>query len=76
VSADHALSIAEQLAGWGGRVEVVEPEAVRALLARLGSELVERYGPGSLPPGDGPSADPPPADPPSADPPPADPPLG
>jgi predicted DNA-binding transcriptional regulator YafY len=43
VAAPMALSIAEQLAGWGARVEVVEPEAVRAQLARIGSELVERY---------------------------------
>lgn len=39
------LSIAEQLAGWGAAVEVVEPDTVRRELARLGAELVERYGP-------------------------------
>lgn len=44
VSAHLALSIAEQLAGWGAAVEVLEPEAVRAELARLGAELVSRYG--------------------------------
>lgn len=44
VSAHMALSIAERLAGWGAAVEVVEPEAVRTELARLGAELVERYG--------------------------------
>ncbi|WP_431910324.1 helix-turn-helix transcriptional regulator [Nonomuraea jabiensis] len=43
VAAPMALSIAEQLAGWGATVEVVEPEEVRAQLARIGSELVERY---------------------------------
>jgi predicted DNA-binding transcriptional regulator YafY len=45
VAAPMALSIAEQLAGWGAAVEVLEPEAVRAELARLGAELVARYGP-------------------------------
>jgi predicted DNA-binding transcriptional regulator YafY len=45
VAAPMALSIAEQLAGWGAAVEVLEPEPVRAELARLGAELVARYGP-------------------------------
>lgn len=45
VAAPMARSIAEQLAGWGAAVEVVEPESVRAELARLGAELVARYGP-------------------------------
>ncbi|MGN9845987.1 helix-turn-helix transcriptional regulator [Nonomuraea sp. H19] len=44
VAAPTALSIAEQLAGWGDRVEVVEPDAVKAELARIGAELVRRYG--------------------------------
>ncbi|WP_193311491.1 WCX domain-containing protein [Georgenia satyanarayanai] len=39
-----SLSTAEQLAGWGAAVEVIEPETVRRELARLGSGLVERYG--------------------------------
>lgn len=43
VAAPMALSIAEHLAGWGARVEVVEPESVRAELARIGAELVARY---------------------------------
>ncbi|KAB8189343.1 WYL domain-containing protein [Nonomuraea phyllanthi] len=43
VAAPMALTIAEQLAGWGSTVEVVEPEEVRAELARIGSELVARY---------------------------------
>ncbi|MER6007481.1 WYL domain-containing protein [Nonomuraea angiospora] len=43
VAAPMALTIAEQLAGWGATVEVVEPEEVRVQLARIGSELVERY---------------------------------
>ncbi|SDM06419.1 Predicted DNA-binding transcriptional regulator YafY, contains an HTH and WYL domains [Nonomuraea maritima] len=43
VAAPDALTVAEQLAGWGGRVEVVEPAEVRAELARIGTELVERH---------------------------------
>lgn len=43
LSAPMALTIAEQLAGWGALVEVVEPPAVRTELARIGSELTERY---------------------------------
>jgi predicted DNA-binding transcriptional regulator YafY len=44
VAAPMAISIAETIAGWGAAVEVLEPESVRAELARLGSELVARYG--------------------------------
>ncbi|GAA1021681.1 MULTISPECIES: helix-turn-helix transcriptional regulator [Amycolatopsis] len=44
VAAHWARSIAEQLAGWGDLVEVVEPEPVRAELARIGRELTARYG--------------------------------
>ena len=44
VAAHMARSIAENLAGWGATVEVLEPEAVRAELARIGAELVARYG--------------------------------
>ena len=40
-----ARSIAEQLAGWGAAVEVLEPEAVRAELARIGAELASTYAP-------------------------------
>jgi predicted DNA-binding transcriptional regulator YafY len=43
VAAPMALSIAEHLAGWGAQVEVVEPDQVRAELARIGAELVSRY---------------------------------
>lgn len=45
VAAPMAVPIAEQLAGWGATIEVLEPESVRTELARLGSELVARYGP-------------------------------
>ncbi|MGW5053439.1 helix-turn-helix transcriptional regulator [Actinokineospora sp. NPDC004072] len=44
VGAPTALDIARQLAGWGSMVEVLEPAAVQAELARIGRELVERYG--------------------------------
>ena len=47
VAAPSALSIAEHLAGWGATVSVLEPESVRAELARLGAELTARYSPGS-----------------------------
>jgi len=43
LAADTALSVAQPLAGWGARIEVLEPEPVRAQLARLGAELVARY---------------------------------
>ncbi|MGW4119968.1 helix-turn-helix transcriptional regulator [Nocardia sp. NPDC004711] len=43
VSAPTPLMIAQQLAGWGAALEVIEPESVRAELARLGAELAQRY---------------------------------
>jgi predicted DNA-binding transcriptional regulator YafY len=43
VASHMARSIAEQLAGWGNAVEVLEPEAVRNELARIGAELVHTY---------------------------------
>ena len=43
VGSHIARSIAEQLAGWGNAVEVLEPEEVRSELARIGAELVRRY---------------------------------
>jgi predicted DNA-binding transcriptional regulator YafY len=36
--------VAEQLAGWGGRVEVISPDVVREHLGRIGAELAGRYG--------------------------------
>ncbi|WP_436497913.1 helix-turn-helix transcriptional regulator [Actinokineospora sp. HUAS TT18] len=45
LAAPIALNIAQHLAGWGGLVEVLEPESVRAELARIGRELSDRYGP-------------------------------
>nr|WP_179220113.1 hypothetical protein [Rhodococcus sp. NCIMB 12038] len=37
------MDIARNLAGWGAMVEVLEPRAVRAELARIGAELTHRY---------------------------------
>jgi predicted DNA-binding transcriptional regulator YafY len=45
VAAPVALMIAQQLAGWGDAVEVVEPASVKAELARIGAELTARYAP-------------------------------
>ncbi|MEU0794296.1 WYL domain-containing protein [Amycolatopsis sp. NPDC005961] len=45
VAAPAPIMIAQELAGWGGLVEVEGPESVRAELARLGAELVARYTP-------------------------------
>jgi hypothetical protein len=35
--------VAQNLAGWGAMIDVEGPDEVRAELARLGAELVERY---------------------------------
>ncbi|GAB3056829.1 WYL domain-containing protein [Intrasporangium mesophilum] len=43
VGAPAPRDIARTLAGWGAMVEVVEPDAVRAELARIGAELATRY---------------------------------
>ncbi|WP_152361925.1 helix-turn-helix transcriptional regulator [Microlunatus speluncae] len=43
VAAHTVRSVAEQLAGFGPAVEVLEPEAVRLELGRIGADLVERY---------------------------------
>ncbi|HZX03180.1 helix-turn-helix transcriptional regulator [Kribbella sp.] len=43
VTAPTPLMIAQQLAGWGGSIEVVDPPSVQAELARLGQELTNRY---------------------------------
>ena len=45
VAAPMAVSIAEQIAGWGATVEVLEPDSVKVELGRIGSELVQRYAP-------------------------------
>jgi hypothetical protein len=38
-------AIAEQLAAYGGMVEVVDPPEARHLLARVGAALAATYGP-------------------------------
>lgn len=43
VAAPTALDIARNLAGWGADVEVLDPPAVQAQLARIGRELAGRY---------------------------------
>jgi predicted DNA-binding transcriptional regulator YafY len=44
VTAPTAWMLAQQLAGWGASIDVLGPAEVRAELARLGAELVDRYG--------------------------------
>lgn len=44
LAAHMPLSIAERIAGWGATIEVVDAPLVRAELARIGAELVARYG--------------------------------
>ena len=43
VGAPTPLDIARHLAGWGAMIEVTEPESVLAELARIGTELADRY---------------------------------
>ncbi|MBK1783355.1 helix-turn-helix transcriptional regulator [Prauserella cavernicola] len=43
LGAPTPLDLARHLAGWGALVEVVDPEAVRAELGRIGAELAARY---------------------------------
>jgi hypothetical protein len=43
LAAPTPLMIAQYLAGWGALLEVRESAAVRAELARLGAELVQRH---------------------------------
>ncbi|GLZ43497.1 YafY family protein [Actinokineospora sp. NBRC 105648] len=43
LGAPNPLDIARDLAGWGAMIEVLEPQAVRVELARIGTELAARY---------------------------------
>lgn len=43
ITAPTPLMIAQDLAGWGGLIEVTGPPEVQAELARLGQELAARY---------------------------------
>jgi predicted DNA-binding transcriptional regulator YafY len=45
VAGPHVEALAGQLAGFGARVEVLEPVELRAELARIADELVATYGP-------------------------------
>jgi predicted DNA-binding transcriptional regulator YafY len=44
LAAPTPLMIAQDLAGWGAKIEVIESDAVKAELARMGAELTELYG--------------------------------
>ena len=44
VAAHTASGLAEQLAGFGTTIEVLEPGPVRTELARIGAALAARYG--------------------------------
>ncbi|MFC6157502.1 helix-turn-helix transcriptional regulator [Kribbella jiaozuonensis] len=43
ITAPTPPMIAQELAGWGGSIEVLDPPSVQAELARLGRELTDRY---------------------------------
>lgn len=43
LAAPTALDIARDLAGWGAAIEVLDPPAVQAELARIANELATRY---------------------------------
>ncbi|WP_031509006.1 helix-turn-helix transcriptional regulator [Streptomyces megasporus] len=43
LAAPTPLDVARNLAGWGALVEVLEPVSVQAELARIGTELADRY---------------------------------
>jgi predicted DNA-binding transcriptional regulator YafY len=43
IAAPTPLDIARNLAGWGAMIEVIEPSAVQAELARIGAELAGQY---------------------------------
>lgn len=43
VGANLVIALAEQLAGWGGTVEVLSPAELRCELSRIGAELVALY---------------------------------
>ncbi len=44
VRAHLLVALAEQLAGWGDRIEVLTPDGLRAELVRLGRDLVRHHG--------------------------------
>lgn len=46
VRANLIIALAEQLAGWGRQIEVLEPPELRRELARIGAELASMYSDG------------------------------
>jgi predicted DNA-binding transcriptional regulator YafY len=44
VAAQSTTAVAEQLAGWATLIDVVGPPDVMSELARIGADLVDRYG--------------------------------
>jgi predicted DNA-binding transcriptional regulator YafY len=44
LSFEHEAAAAQRLAGFGGQVEVLSPETVRARLAAIAREILSRYG--------------------------------
>jgi len=44
VRAHMLVGLAERLAGWGDRIDVLSPPCLRSELARIGSELVAHHG--------------------------------
>lgn len=43
ISAPSAQIIAEQLAGWDGRIDVTGPDSIRSALAKIGRQLTQRH---------------------------------
>jgi predicted DNA-binding transcriptional regulator YafY len=44
IGAQRAEAITWEIAGYGDRIEILDPPEVREMLARVGAELVARYG--------------------------------
>ena len=44
VRAHMLVGVAEKIAGWGNRIDVLSPLCLRSELARIGSELVAHHG--------------------------------
>ncbi|HEX5946273.1 MAG TPA: YafY family protein [Acidimicrobiales bacterium] len=61
IGAWSSEALAHDLVGFGGHVEVVRPVEVRDQMARIGEELVARYGPTGPPPAEAAAAADPPA---------------
>jgi predicted DNA-binding transcriptional regulator YafY len=46
LSFEHEIAAAHRLAGFGGNVEVLWPDAVRTRLLATARQILERYQPG------------------------------